>query len=161
MAKTRKARRGLVGYLYNPVRQSIRAVNNTARGLTKTAGKVVHNSLSGLNNVGTKVTRRADAAIQGLVPRGLIKRLTRRAKRVRRVKRRGGGKKRTISCDVCDGNGEVDPCNNCNGTGTRQTLNTHHGTTYNDKCEDCRGKGKYKCKRCGGSGTITINENKY
>jgi hypothetical protein len=87
MGKTRKANRvvkgakGVVAYLYNPVRQSIRAVNNTAQGLTRTAGKVVHNGLSGLNNVGNKVTRRADNVIKGLVPRGLVKRLTRRNRR--------------------------------------------------------------------------------
>jgi len=82
MAKTRKARnaRGVVGYLYGPVRQSIRAVNNTARGITKTAGKVVHNSLTGLNNVGRRVSGRADAALKGLVPKGLVRRLTRRRK---------------------------------------------------------------------------------
>ena len=89
MAKTRKAQktrrsRGVVGYLYGPVRESIRAVNNTARGITNTAGKVVHNSLTGLNNVGRKVTGRADAAIKGLVPKGLIKRLTRRRQRKHR-----------------------------------------------------------------------------
>jgi hypothetical protein len=90
MAKTRKANKtakgakgakGVVGYIYNPVRQSIRAVDNTAQGLTRTAGKVVHNGLSGLNNVGNKVTRRADSVIKGLVPRGLINRLTRRNRR--------------------------------------------------------------------------------
>ena len=85
MAKTRKARgsKGVVGYLYGPVRQSIRAVNNTARGITKTAGKVVHNSLTGLNNVGRRVSGRADAAIKGLVPKGLARRFTRRRKQRR------------------------------------------------------------------------------
>ena len=86
MAKTRKARgsKGVVGYLYGPVRESIRAVNNTARGITRTAGKVVHNSLSGLNNVGRRVSGRADAAIKGLVPKGLARRFTRRRKQHRR-----------------------------------------------------------------------------
>ena len=85
MAKTRKARgsKGVVGYLYGPVRESIRAVNNTARGITKTAGKVVHNSLTGLNNVGRRVSGRADAAIKGLVPKGLARRFTRRRKQRR------------------------------------------------------------------------------
>ena len=95
MAKTRKAKgakgaRGVVGYLYNPIRQSIRAVDDTAQGLTRTAGRVVHNGLSGLNNVGNRVTRRADNVIKGLVPRGLVKRLTRR-RQSRRQRRRTGG----------------------------------------------------------------------
>ena len=76
--KGSKSSRGLVGYIYNPVSQAIHAVDNAATATTNTVGKVVHTGLSGINTVGKKVSQRADNTIRGLVPRGLVKRLTRR-----------------------------------------------------------------------------------
>ena len=71
---TRKGRRGLVRYLYNPVSQALGALKNTASATTNTVKKVVRNGINGVNTVGRKVSGRANAAIKGLVP----KRFTRR-----------------------------------------------------------------------------------
>lgn len=76
--KGRKGSKGIVGYIYNPVSQAIKAVDNAATATTNTVGKVVHTGLEGINTVGRKVSQRADNTIRGLVPRGLAKRLTRR-----------------------------------------------------------------------------------
>lgn len=76
---TRKAgRRGLVGYVYNPVSQAIGAVKNTVSATSNTVKKVVGNSLRGANTIGRKVSGRANAAIRGLVPRGKRTRRRRR-----------------------------------------------------------------------------------
>jgi hypothetical protein len=81
---TRKARQGLIEYIYNPISQAIRAVNNATTTTTKTVGKVVHNSLSGVNTIGKKVTKRANNTLKGLVPKNLVARLTRRKQRANR-----------------------------------------------------------------------------
>jgi len=72
--KTRKGKRGLVGYLYNPVSQALGAFKNTASATTNTVKKVIRNSINGVNTVGRKVSGRANAAIRGLVPRRFTRR---------------------------------------------------------------------------------------
>jgi len=71
---TRKGRRGLVGYVYAPVSQAIGAVRNTVSATSNTVKRVVGNSLRGANTIGRKVTRRANATLRGLVPRGTRRR---------------------------------------------------------------------------------------
>jgi len=82
---TRKASkgkgRGLFGYIYSPISQTLGAVKNTVSATTNTVRKVTRNTLNGANTVGRKVTGRANAALRGLVPRGLLKRATRRRRR--------------------------------------------------------------------------------
>jgi hypothetical protein len=78
---TRKGRRGLVGYLYNPVREALGVVKNTANGATNTVKKVVRNSIKGVDTLGRKTARRANNTIRGLVPKRLLKGLTRRRRR--------------------------------------------------------------------------------
>jgi len=71
---TRKGKRGLVRYLYNPVSQALGAIKNSTSVAANTVKKVVRSSINGVNTVGRKVSGRANAAIRGLVP----KRFTRR-----------------------------------------------------------------------------------
>jgi lipoate-protein ligase A len=71
---TRKGKRGLIRYFYNPVSQALGALKNSTSAATNTVKKVVRNSINGVNTVGRKVSGRANAAIKGLIP----KRFTRR-----------------------------------------------------------------------------------
>ena len=78
MAKTRRAtrkagRRGLVGYVYNPISQALGAVKNTVSATSNTVKKIARNSITGANTIGRKVSGRANATLRGLVPRGLKK----------------------------------------------------------------------------------------
>jgi hypothetical protein len=85
MAKTRRAgrragRRGIVGYVYNPISQALGAVKNTVSATSNTVKRVVGNSIRGADTIGRKVTGRANATLRGLVPRGM-KAQTRRRRR--------------------------------------------------------------------------------
>ena len=71
---TRKGARGPVGYIYNPIRQVLRAVNNTTSATTNTVKRVVHNGITGVDTIGNSVSRRANNTLRGLVPRGILRR---------------------------------------------------------------------------------------
>ena len=86
MAKGRQTRRkasgGIFSYIYNPIHQLIGASDNVTSAATNTVRKIVHNSATGVDSVGTRLTRRADKILSGLIPRGLNgKRATRRSRR--------------------------------------------------------------------------------
>jgi len=71
---TRKGRKGLIGYLYNPVRQALGVVKNTANGATNTVRKVVQNGIKGVDKLGRKTAQRANNTIRGLMPKRLMTR---------------------------------------------------------------------------------------
>ena len=93
MAKGRQTRRkasgGIFSYIYNPIHQLIGASDNVTSAATNTVRKIVHNSATGVDSVGARLTRRADKILSGLIPRGLKgKRATRRSRSSSRRSRR-------------------------------------------------------------------------
>lgn len=86
----RKASGGIFSYIYNPIHQLIGASDNVTRAATNTVRKIIHNSATGVDTVGTRLTNRADQILLGLIPGGLKgKRKTRRnsSRRSRRSRR--------------------------------------------------------------------------
>lgn len=75
---TRKHGRGLFGYLYNPIHQTIGVANNITNATTSTVRNIVRNGLKGVNKVGSNVTRRANSIVNGLILRKSKSRRSRR-----------------------------------------------------------------------------------
>lgn len=75
--------------LYSPLKHAIMAGKESVSAVTNTAKYVSCDSLSGLNRIGSSVTRHANMAVNDLL--GKRGRRTRRGKR--RATRRGKGKK--------------------------------------------------------------------
>lgn len=64
---TRKGKRGMFRLLYTPVGETIGAANNITRATTRTAEGIVHTTLRGVNNIGRRVTNRANAVIRKML----------------------------------------------------------------------------------------------
>lgn len=83
MAHTRRHRKsskkGLFGYVYGPVGQTIKAADNVTRATANTLRDVISTGLHGVERIGSKVTSRADKAIRGLLPKRKGKSKTRKA----------------------------------------------------------------------------------
>jgi hypothetical protein len=65
--RSRKNRRGVFGYVYNPINQALGAIGNVSQTVTGTVGKVVGNTVSGVRKMGKNVSGRGNAVISGLL----------------------------------------------------------------------------------------------
>jgi len=65
----KSGRRGIFGYIYNPIHHTIGAANNITNATTTTVKNIVRNGLRGVNKVGSNVTRRANNIVNGLILR--------------------------------------------------------------------------------------------
>jgi hypothetical protein len=66
-------KRGLFGYVYGPVQQTLKATDNVTRTTANTLRDVISTGLRGVERVGRKVTSRADTVVRGLLPRRMRK----------------------------------------------------------------------------------------
>lgn len=82
--KTRKTR--VFQRLYSPLKHAILAGKESVGAVTNTAKYVSCDSLSGLNRIGSSVTRHANMAVDDLLGK-------RRGRKTRRGTRKGRGKK--------------------------------------------------------------------
>jgi len=69
--KSGKKASGIFSYIYKPIHELIGATDNVTRAATNTVRRLVHNSAAGVDTVGSRLTRRADAIVSGIIPRGL------------------------------------------------------------------------------------------
>jgi hypothetical protein len=59
--------RGLFGYVYNPLDQTLRAAEDVTKVTANTLRNIARKGISGVRRVGSKVTGRADKAVRGLL----------------------------------------------------------------------------------------------
>ena len=65
--KRAATKRGLFGYVYNPVDQTLRAAEDVTKVTANTLRNIAKKGISGVRRVGSKVTGRADKAVRGLL----------------------------------------------------------------------------------------------
>ena len=68
MAKTRKAGRGIFGFLMRPVSALLQGTKGVVRKGTNTARNVVSRGINGVNSIGRTVSGAANGAIRNVNP---------------------------------------------------------------------------------------------
>lgn len=61
------ASRGLFGYIYSPIDQTLRAADDVTRVGANTIRNIASKGIRGVSRVGRKVTSRANKAVRGLL----------------------------------------------------------------------------------------------
>ena len=78
---SKRASRGLFGYIYNPIDQTLRAADDVTRVGANTIRNIASKGIRGVSRVGRKVTSRANKAVRGLLMTRKGSKASRRASR--------------------------------------------------------------------------------